>query len=95
MDFIIVSFLIGGFMLFSFIIGRGLLYLFGYRPKKEAPKPNVNPYILVHEHKLQNDSNYEAYLEWMQTNKIHDAPFDKDKVGNESEVEDSIKDLLR
>lgn len=95
MDFIIVSFLIGGFLLFSFLIGRGLLYLFGYRPTKEDSKPNVNPYILVHEHKLQNDSNYEAYLKWMQTNKIHDAPLDKDKIGNEAEVDEEIKNLLK
>ena len=95
MTVIIMSFFVGGFLLFSYLIGRAILYAFGYRKDKNTVPINSNPYISAHEFKLKNDSNYEAYLKWMQDKRIHDAPLDKEKIGNESEVDDSINELLK
>lgn len=67
------------------------MYLFW--PKKKKEKEN-NPYIEAHKLKVQNDKNYEEYIDWLDKNG-GGVPFAKVETKEDKEASQTIKNLFR
>lgn len=63
------------------------------QPAKPKKVVNNNPYVQIHSKKLENDRNYENYLQWCAQN--NEIPMDKKVFLKDVESkENEIKNLL-
>jgi hypothetical protein len=60
-----------------------------FTPKKKA----VNPYIEAQKTIMDNDKNYDEYLDWLKVNGSG-VPIDKIKHSKEIEIENEYKKLI-
>lgn len=60
---------------------------------EERQKIKANPYILYHKRKMQNDSNYDQYMDWLEK-EGHGAPIKKVISPEDAEADEKIKRLI-
>lgn len=61
---------------------------------QEKNKSNSNPYIAYHKSKMENDKNYDEYIEWLDENG-NGVPVDKVKSPEDVKAEKKINQLFR
>lgn len=59
----------------------------------EKKKTDNNPYIIYHKTKMQNDKNYEEYLDWLEKHG-DGVPVDKVLTPEDKKASKKIKKLL-